>query len=271
MNKNLKKIFNTLLLILILLYVFATGNKLQKFFKIYEYGIALVILSYLLITRKKLVKSGTNFRFAIILIYWTAGIFYSINSENTFYYIKILIMMHPILFYEFDDDFINKFFKYFKIIVLIGAISCFLSAISYTKMAKIYQIFLNKQTSYTEFEINGNSFSGLFGEKSNAAFCLDIGIGIILSEIFMNKKIDKKKIVYLIITLLALILTNKRMLLAIPIFNASILFALSNQNNKLLKGSIVGLVSILMLILLINTVPKFAAVFERFQTEGNNR
>lgn len=271
MNISLKKCFNSILIILLLLYIFATGNILQKGFKIYEYGITMIIVAFLLITRKKLIKSGSNFRLLIIIGYWILGIFYSINASDTFYYVKVLIAMYPILFYEFDDEFINKFFRYCKIIILIGAISCFLSAISYTKMTKIYQLFLNKQTSYTEFEINANSFSGLFGEKSNAAFCLDIGIGIILSEIFVKKKTDKKNIVYLLIYILALILTNKRMLLAIPIFSASVLFALSNQNNKLLKGSIIGFISILMLILLINTVPKFAAVFERFQTEGNNR
>ena len=259
------------MILLLLLYIFATGNILQKGFRIYEYGIAMVIVAFLLITRKKLIKSGSNLRLLIIICYWIFGIFYSINGTDTIYYVKVLISLYPILFYEFDDEFINKFFRYCKIIILIGAISCFLSAISYTKMAKIYQIFLNKQTSYTEFEINANSFSGLFGEKSNAAFCLDIGIGIILSEILVERKYDKKNIIFLIIYILALILTNKRMLLAIPIFNAIILFALSNQNNKLLKGSVIGLIGVLTLILLINTVPKFAAVFERFQTEGDNR
>lgn len=271
MNISLKKFFNSLLILLILLYIFATGNILQKGFRIYEYGIAMVIVAYLLITRKKIIKSGSNLRLIIIISYWIFGIFYSINVKDTFYYVKVLVAMYPILFYELDEEFINKFFKYCKIIILIGAISCFLSVIDFAKMSKIYQVFLNKQTSYTEFEINGNSFSGLFGEKSNAAFCLDIGIGIILSQILINKKYEKSNIVILIIYTLALILTNKRMLLVIPIFNAIILFALSNQNNKLLKGSFIGLVGVLMLILLINTVPKFAAVFERFQTEGNNR
>ena len=271
MNKKTKKVFNSLILILTLLYIFGTGNKLQKCFRIYEYGIAMVIVAYLMITRKKLIKSGSNFRLMIIILYWLTGVFYSINVENTFYYIKVLIAMYPILFYELDDEFINKFFKYCKIIILIGAISCFISAIDYGKISKIYQIFLDKKTSYTEFEINGNSFSGLFGEKSNAAFCLDIGIGIIIAEMFVKKRFEKKDIVFLIIYTLALILTNKRMLLAIPVFNISILFALSNQNNKLLKASIIGLIGLLMLVVLINTVPKFAAVFERFQTEGNNR
>ena len=271
MNISLKKCFNSVLILLLLLYIFATGNILQKGFRIYEYGIAMVIVAFLLITRKKLIKSGSNLRLLIIICYWSFGVFYSINVSDTFYYVKVLITMYPLLFYELDDEFINKFFKYCKIIILIGAISCFLSVIDYAKMSKVYQIFLNKQTSYTEFEINGNSFSGLFGEKSNAAFCLDIGIGIILSQILINKKYEKSNIVLLIIYILALILTNKRMLLVIPIFNATILFALSNQNNKLLKGSFIGLASVLMLILLINTVPKFAAVFERFQTEGDNR
>ena len=71
--------------------------------------------------------------------------------------------------------------------------------------------------------------------------------------------------------ILALILANKRMLLVIPIVSVCVLFALSDQENKLLKGTIIGLGGVIVLIVIINTIPQFASVFERFQREGNNR
>lgn len=271
MNNKYKKVFNSLLIVLIVLYVFSTGNKLQSGYRIYKYGIPILIIIYFGMTKKIVINSSSNIRWGLILLYWMMGLIYSINRVDTFNYVKSMIAMYPILFYEFDDEFIEKLFEYFKIIILIGAISCFLSAFNFERMSSFYQLFLAKESSYTEFEINGNSFSGLFGEKSHAAFCLDVGIGIIVSEIFSKKKYEKKDLIFLIIYILALILANKRMLLVIPIVSVSVLFALSDQENKLLKGTIIGLGGVIVLIVIINTIPQFASVFERFQMEGNNR
>lgn len=266
---NLLGLLEKVILIFCVLIFFTNGNILMKFLDIFEYLLLFFSLLYLLL--KKNLK--INFIFVlwlIFIIYLFIGIIYSYDTISTLKMLKIYVIFIPLLICEFDKRKMIKMIEVIEVVILIGAISIILSTIIEEMIIRYFSFFVINDPTRILVELRANSYSGLFSEKGNAAFMMNIGIGIIISKLLTFKKSSEKNIFKLIILFVALLLTSKRALLVFPVIIFGIIYMLSRNSKKIkniLKITTFGLVT---LIILVQLFPILWNVFNRFITEDDN-
>lgn len=91
-----------------------------------------------------------------------------------------------------------------------------------------------------------------------------MGISIIFSNIVVDKKIKKSEIVALVILLVALFCTGKRMLLLINMFTFLFVFFINGKKENLVKFLKLSVILSIFLIIILIYVPQTRRVFVRF-------
>ena len=194
-KKNKLSFFEIIMLVLFLLTLFTGRNVISKLK--WEIIILYFIIPFLDIisNNKKIIITKIIKKWIIIAIYSILGIIYSYAPKTSIIYIAILVIGSLFLTYKIDIRVFLEFFKIAKILCVVFAVSNILSSVIVNFIPKYFSFFvINLKPIY--IELAGKNYSGLAGEKAVSAFILNIGIGIIYSEILVNGKIDKKNIIF---------------------------------------------------------------------------
>jgi O-antigen ligase len=233
---NIKNLTENLILIICSLIFFANANIITKALKILIYLLFIVTLFYIINFKSKNIKiNKINIKWIIALTYLFFGIFISYNPQETIKMIKFYLLFFPIIFCEISEKKIEGYFEVLKKIIIIGAISIIISLFIDNFILKYFSFFITANPLRVALELGGSTYSGLFSEKGNAAFMLNIGLAIVGADVMSSKKINLKKIFEIILFLFTLILTNKRALLIFPVLIFIVIYMFTKDKYKILK------------------------------------
>ena len=268
-TKNKLSFFEEIMLVLFLLTLFTGRNVISKLK--WEIIILYFIIPFLdiIINNKKIIITKIIKKWIIIAIYSILGIIYSYAPKTSIIYIAILVIGSLFLTYKIDIRVFLEFFKIAKILCIVFAVSNIVSSVIVNFIPKYFSFFvINLKPIY--IELAGKNYSGLAGEKAVSAFILNIGIGIIYSEILVNGKIDKKNIIFLLILFCGLFLTGKRMLTLIPLVLIFAMYICASEKNKIIKlmkmfSLIVAGIAVLLIVF-----PNITHVVDRFKDSDDN-
>lgn len=207
-----------------------------------------VLLSYIFSNYKSVV-------FPFLLIFVVTFLLYGVrfSTDDFFIFIK---GCHYVSFFIAITILIEPFFNTFNVDYL-----WFLGTPYRFEIPALRENKLN--------EIAINAFSGVAYEKADAGYYMVIGISYLLSKFKIVGKLDKKDILSWIIYISALFLTGKRMLLICVVIIGLAMYALTTENNKILKIIAAVITVLLAMIILSNFVPAVSNMMQRFSNASS--
>lgn len=266
---NLIDILEKVIMLLCILIFFANGNILTKYLAAFQYLILFFSILYCFFQTK--IKTNLVWvLWLLVIIYFALGIVYSYNVKGTISMLKMYVCFFPLLLCNFDKKKLIKFFEILEAVIIVGAISIIASVLIDKFILNYFSFFITTDPYRILSELREFSFSGLFAEKGNAAFMLNIGIGIIVSKFLSIKKMKFATILELLLFIVALIFTNKRALLVFPVLIFAIIYVFMRDKNKAIKIIKMAVIGCVILIALLKIFPVMGSVFERFVTDDDN-
>lgn len=218
-------------------------------------------------------KSKICFWVFIFVLLIMIGLGYSYDKTETFKYLLTYMAGACLIFFP------QETFFYEKSIYLIDKI-CKIDALSI-----VIQIFIpNLYRDYLFFlirggrsaiprlnnEISQHIYSGILGEKGEAAFLMVIAIVLTLSRCAYQKRIDRKDFIWLCIYFIALILPAKRMLFAVAIMVLMLFFIMwIGGSKKVLAIAGAGLLGSIAYVVM-SFIPAFNTLLARFTAFADN-
>jgi len=217
----------------------------------------------------KKVKLSTNnaikYSMVFFLIWIIISVIYAYDKSLAIHSAIMYTCLIGLICFEYSDGIIDGFLKISSMYCFVVAISILLSAFYHNLAIDLFRFWIFTP-SVTASEIAAGQYSGLAGEKAEAAFLLNIGFALKVSDMMAYSNFSLKNIkndVILIMYILAMALTGKRMLLVIPIVMICSLTLLSGVKNKFIKiFSIVSMGAMAFLVALY-IIPSVSIIIER--------
>lgn len=271
---NIKNLIENIAIILASIVFFANANIFSPYVGIILWAIFCLSILYIVMYNKKEKVNEKMQVWGLAIIYLILNMIFSYNIEKSFELLRIYVFFYTFLTINRSEKSINTFFKYIKNIVLFGALTIIISPMITDFISRFFSFFVKASPIRQMAELQEHTYSGIFSEKANAAFILNVGIAIVGSNLlFKNEKKPKEKkknIIELIILFVALILTNKRALLVMPVMIFLFIYIFVREKNKMLKILKFLIPSIIGLMILINVFPVMGNVFYRFINDDDN-
>lgn len=208
----------------------------------------------------------------ILFLFWVwigVSFLWSADRENAIQLIFPYSMIFPLFFFSFSEEFFDKVLKITDIVCMVFALSILLSLIKPDFIFQHFR-FLLATPSTVLLEIKNGEYSGIVGEKAQAAFLMNIGFAVVFASCYAKKKVEVRDFLKLMMYILALLLTGKRTLCLIPVALCIFFVLTSNLKNKYMKLMGGGILAAVVFLLLINTVPEFQVFYNRLFHEGGN-
>ncbi|MBE5875884.1 MAG: O-antigen ligase family protein [Lachnospiraceae bacterium] len=266
-------IYNSLL-VFFLAIICVSGNGFLNWYKMeYIYIITVLLLFGQHSRYTSIYKSDLKYCLPAIFILVSLG--WSISKNDTLLYLGLYCFGVCVILRKYDDKFYNYLLKIFKYVALAVAASILLSVLIPRLASIIIGIFMypispGNATQKALIAIQSGSYYGISGEKAKAAFAMAIGLIIYICEYFLGKKMKRTDLGCIIILLVSLMLTGKRMEFLVPIVFFLLVFFIMRGKNKFAKLCGIVLVGIIVLFILPYIVPQTSLVINRFLDSGSD-
>lgn len=203
-----------------------------------------------------------QFAFIIICI---LGILYSLNRVETIKYSLVYLCMFPILIFIYTQDFFLYVRKGFQIVTFVVAISIILNSF----LPNLFLTTLNflirpGMQSWLYREITSQFYSGIAGEKGEAAMLMVVGVSLTLAKFVGKSRVTKKDLFLLLVYLYALTLPAKRALFLIGIALCIFYMVFFTARSKKIIVITMGLLLLLLVAYFAEEIPGLSNILERF-------
>lgn len=259
---------------LLLSLIICSGFSVLMPLRIYMICIFLMISLYLNIkNRKGIIKNNVSLALMAFLLLILLGLIESYDKTETIKYFVTYIAGATLILFPNTEEFEMKTLQYIELFLKIIALSILVQIII-PNLYKDYLYFLisGGASARTRLgnELSQHIFSGIVGEKGEAAFLMVLAIIILLSKSAYKKRIDKKDFLWLCIYFVALLLPAKRMLFAIGVMILMLFLIMWIKGSKKViaiagTGLLGGVAYIIMTV-----IPTFNTLLYRFTTFADN-
>lgn len=224
--------------------------------------------------RKTLYFHAPSATMMLLLAYMLVQILYSYDRASTLNMLVTYACASSLLFLDIDEECMHRIVRNMQLICIIIACSILLSSLIDNCMLKYFSWIVNPggSSSVTEAirkELASGAYSGFAREKGEAAMIMNIGIAISYSRYFADGRLKKGNAVALLLCMVALMLTGKRMMFFIAAANFVILMLISKANGKIFKLAGIGLMALLVLAIIFMFIPALGNVLYRFLDADN--
>lgn len=235
--------------------------------------IAVVCLSMLLagrefVPQKPLAIAGLGF-----LTWCVCGLAYSCDRSATLVLVVTFACAYIMMLLRQDVAVHQAVIGGIKWIAIVFAVSILLSVVVDQLIPRYFLDFIvNNDQAYDRIlrELSIGSYSGLAGEKAEAAWIMNLGIAAVISQCFAEKRFRRGNVLLLILFYLALILTAKRMLFAVSLIVPAAMLAFGNMKGRKTIMIGIGLLLAGALLLVSLAVPQLNVLFERVMASGED-
>lgn len=214
--------------------------------------------------KTKLLKPLEINLWLLCVIYLWCGLIYSIDKSSTIDYCISVTIYSVLLIWNLEIRFYEALYKVLNIFLIICMVTIYINAIIHNLMTGVFSFLIpDVAMGNLVSEVDSGVYSGIFADRANAAFAMNIGFAISYSNFLQNSK--KRNIVAMVLFFVAIFFTGKRMLSLVPIVMvfASLVF---KANKKKTKGIFLVLVCAMVVILI---AISFFPQMSRF-LDGNN-
>lgn len=195
-------------------------------------GLGLLGIDYIINKENKL---NLNISLLVFVIFSVISLAYTKTFEQSIHmlitYLLFLLISVFLKYREAVWKKVKLIILSFSLITLFVTIAAFISKDFYinTILPTIYQ---GAQTAMYNLVVYANSFPGIFASTGLNAFFLSVGYFIVLIDIVIDKKKSKWKYLLLILFVLGIFLTLKRIALCLDIIITIVLFMITSQKKK---------------------------------------
>ena len=252
MNKKLtiksKITMSDVIKILVCLQIWNTYTVLLKYSTLFRWGMVACLVLQALYIKGNIVKHirfSTEQKIWIVsLIYFWSGIVYSINKQATIKYCISMTTASFLILVILQSVFYKKCFDFLYILLLFSLMTIYLNFFIPNLMTDYLSFLI--PTSVREALYNdvlGSIYSGIFADRANAAFGLNVGFAISYAKYIMQTNKQKKYLILAGLFFGGIIFTGKRTLLLIPVIIVLVSLTLKtdNKKNKRKYVAIIGL------------------------------
>lgn len=233
-------------------------------------AMGILCLIHTVFIKKKLVLNCITIPAIILCGFLLISSIYSLAPKSALKFCYMYLSSVALLFADLPEKVFSKAITISRIILIIIALSILLSTVIDDFIITYFKWFINPEnSSEINFSItneikNCNAYSGLAKERGEAAYLMNIGLGIVLADYFAGKKFKIADWLQVFIFVGALYFTNKRMLFVIPIIAFAVMLFLSKIKGKPVKFVMIALVAVGFMIVLSMFIPIENNIFERF-------
>lgn len=171
-------------------------------------------------TKFSIRKSPLFFPFLMLFVYIAISVMYSYQKVETLKFLCVYSVGFLLILCPVNEYFYGKCLEYIEILCKIVAFSILIQLII-PNLYSTYLYFLIRGGASARQRLSGevasNIYSGIVGEKGEAAFLMVVAVIIVLSKCVREKKISRNNLVWLIIYFVAMLLPAKRMLFAVGV------------------------------------------------------
>lgn len=199
---------------------------------------------------------------------------YSIDAKTSFNLFLIYLTCASLLFIDLPKSVVSKILSIMYIFCTVIAISIILSALVKNCMNTYFWFIVNpsrspETTNAILRELSFGSYSGFAREMGEAAYIMDIGLGISFAKYFSTGKLTKSEILITLLFFAAVMLTGKRTMFLIPLFCICIFIAISNLKSKLFKVIVLLFIAFIAIGAIMMFVPQMSNVINKFLDNDN--
>ena len=212
-------------------------------------------------------KSQQSNWLLIFVLLMAMGIFFSYDKLETIKYTCIYLVGLVLILTPMKENFHYSAFDVIDISVKVIALSIILNMFI-PHLFSDYLYFLisggSSAVSRLNNEVNSNIYSGLMGEKGEAAYLMVIAITLLLSKCAADRKVTRKNAIWFCIYFIALLLPAKRMLFVIGLMICMLylMFWTSGKKRINAMGGFGALVCFGFIVA--NNIPTLNILVERF-------
>ena len=225
----------------------------------------------LLLSKRKEKKESRSFRpWVCWVIYIFISVMYSYVAKNTLDSAIIYLCFLSLLFINYSNNDIKLLLKIIRVICFIFAVTIMLSVVLPELFTNYLSFLISTPIKTIKSEIAQGIYSGLAGEKGNAAFYMNIGIALELAEYDKNGKFKFKNFFMIGIYIISLMLTGKRTLLVVSMLVVGLAIKMFNIKGKYVKFILAILILLPVGFGIMNMVPQTQVVMNRFIGEAED-
>lgn len=195
--------------------------------------------------------------------------FISYDFNNTIMATLIYLSFFLLIFLNFNEKDMKLLITIIRVVCIIFSASILMSVIIPNLFTEYFNFLIATNTEVIKTEIAEGIYSGLTGEKSNAAFYMNIGIALEIALYNKDKKFKYKNFVLIFIYILALMLTGKRTLLVVSLIVIALGIKLLEIKGKAAKVFICGLMLIPVTFVILSFVPQASVTINRLLESSN--
>lgn len=253
------------LLVIIIASIVLSGATIFSYIRIPRIWLCgLIGVLYFLYKRDSFILStGVGKLFGIWLVFLFVNLQFSYTPINTRNAVIIFVSLFFLLSYKFEIQDMLLLYRIVRFFCIVFAISVIINAVVPSLMYGPLSGLVVFDTNTIREEVARNAYCGLVGDRNQTAFYMNIGLIFEIGLFNKNNRLNTKNKLIIILYIVALMLTGKRML-----FGASMLliafslwiFEIKGKWVKILMG---GLVGIPVLLGIMQILPQTRIVFER--------
>lgn len=267
---NINKLLDNLLFVALVLVLFRGQTKFIYVTNLL-FLVIILIFGIRVVQNKIKIKNWIWQKWIIMFLAWGVisytWTFYGRNEKGYYFVFFALIFVSII---NVEENFWIRLMRWTTAFSNIIAVSIYLEAISPSLFIKIFGWILALPANALK-SANLGEYTGILGGNQQAAVFLNIGIVAHLARCYANRKIDRKSLFYILIYLLAIILTSKRMLTVIPLIVFMVYYFMSATKNKYSKFFVTMFFAFVIAYIGINLEPDLSVKFlTYFSGEGDN-
>lgn len=210
------------------------------------------------------------FAFLIVIL---VGIVRSYDRVETIKYLIVFCAGGCMIFLKNSNEFYSYTIKYMEILCRVVAISICVQLVWPTIYRDYLYFFIKGGASAIprlNRELSLHIYSGIVGEKGEAAFLMVLAIILLLSRCAVTKKVEKGDLKWLLTYLVALLLPAKRMLFAVGILIIMLYIVFwTKGSKKIITSGVCGIVGSIGLIIM-SVIPAFNTLLNRFVSFRDN-
>ena len=203
----------------------------------------------------------------ILYLFFTAFISYDFN--NTFIAALIYFSFFLLIFLNFNEKDMKLLITIIRVTCIIFSASILISVIIPNLFTEYFHFLITTDTGVIKTEIAEGIYSGMTGEKSNAAFYMNIGIALEIALYNKEEKFKNKNFVLIFIYLVSLMLTGKRTLLLVSLIVIAVGIKLLDIKGKAAKVFIYGFMIIPLIFIIFSFVPQVSVTIDRLLESSN--
>lgn len=258
--------------IIILCSVILSGATVISYYRVPRIWLCGLLGIIGLLLSKKSDKIGTKkfIPWYCWVIYLFVSCIYSYAAKNTFNSAVIYLCFLLLIFINYNKNDMNLLYKIIKVVCFLFAVSICISVILPELFTNYLSFLISTPSRIVKSEIAEGIYSGLAGEKSNAAFYMNIGIALELAEYNKIGKFKLKNYTFVLLYLIALMLTGKRTLLLVSMLIIALAIKLFDIKGKYVKFLLAIFIIVPVMFGVINMIPQTQVVMNRFVGESED-